>query len=158
MASRDVGTAFVTSDTAPELPFAFCRRHGVFVQSIGERSATIVHRTSLSTALIAELARFLERPLEFVWVDEQVFERQLASALERDPEDTAERIIDDLDESGDLTELLGQIPNAGDLLESVEEAPVVRLVNAILTRAVREGALPTFTSSPMKAARRSISS
>lgn len=124
----------------PELPFAFCRRHGVFVRSIGERSATIVHRTSLTTGLIAELARFLERPLEFVWVDERVFERQLASALERDPEDTAERIIDDLDESGDLTELLGQIPNAGDLLESVEEAPVVRLVNAILTRAVREGA------------------
>lgn len=97
-------------------------------------------RSPISPDVLAEVGRQLDRPLKFVAVDEHTFERRLSSLLERDPHDAAQRIIEDLDESGDLTELLGQIPTTGDLLESVEDAPVVRLINAVLTRAVREGA------------------
>ncbi|NKC12978.1 MAG: type II secretion system protein GspE [Gammaproteobacteria bacterium] len=123
-----------------DLPFSFCRRHRVILDDIDGDGATIVYQAPLSADVIAELSRHLDRPLRLVGVDETSFERRLSGLIERDPGDAAERIIEDMDESGDLIALAGLIPDAGDLLESAEDAPVVRLVNAILTRALREGA------------------
>jgi general secretion pathway protein E len=45
-----------------------------------------------------------------------------------------------LDEETDLANLAQDIPEQSDLLESEDEAPVIRLINALLTQAVREGA------------------
>lgn len=123
-----------------DLGFSFCRRHGVFLDALTDEGATVAYVPPLGPAVLAELARHLDRPLALVAVDEQTFERRLGTLIERDPGDVAERIIDGLDESGDLDQLMAAIPVTGDLLESIEEAPVVRLVNAVLTRAVREGA------------------
>jgi type II secretory ATPase GspE/PulE/Tfp pilus assembly ATPase PilB-like protein len=41
---------------------------------------------------------------------------------------------------GDLAHLAQDIPEPSDLLESEDEAPVIRLINALLTQAVKENA------------------
>ena len=43
-----------------------------------------------------------------------------------------------LEEDTDLTHLAQDIPEPSDLLESEDEAPVIRLINALLTQAVKE--------------------
>jgi len=45
-----------------------------------------------------------------------------------------------LEEEGDLAHLAQDIPEPSDLLESEDEAPVIRLINALLTQAVKENA------------------
>jgi type II secretory ATPase GspE/PulE/Tfp pilus assembly ATPase PilB-like protein len=43
-------------------------------------------------------------------------------------------------ESVDLAKLTEQLPEVADLLETENDAPIIRLINALLTQAVREGA------------------
>ena len=45
-----------------------------------------------------------------------------------------------LEEETDLAHLAQDIPEPSDLLESEDEAPVIRLINALLTQAVKENA------------------
>ena len=45
-----------------------------------------------------------------------------------------------LEEETDLANLAQDIPEQSDLLESEDEAPVIRLINALLTQAVKENA------------------
>jgi general secretion pathway protein E len=124
-----------------DLPFAFCRRFRVLLDETDSRRTTVLYRPPLHPDVFAELHRHFDRPITLVAVEEEEFERRLARLIERDPgDDAAERIIENLDDSGDLVDLASLIHQADDLLESVDDAPVIRLVNAILTRGVREGA------------------
>ena len=67
------------------------------------------------------------------------FEHCLALAYTREPS-AAETIVDDMGESVDLAKLTEQLPEVADLLEAENDAPIIRLINALLTQAVREGA------------------
>ncbi|WP_276607844.1 ATPase, T2SS/T4P/T4SS family, partial [Vogesella mureinivorans] len=46
----------------------------------------------------------------------------------------------DFDERADLNQLVDALPEPQDLLESEDEAPIIRLINALLTEAVKENA------------------
>ncbi len=46
-------------------------------------------------------------------------------------------MVDEIREELDLDELASQLPKPQDLLESQDDAPVIKLVNAILTQAVK---------------------
>ncbi|MFH1604808.1 MAG: type II secretion system ATPase GspE, partial [Pseudomonadota bacterium] len=52
----------------------------------------------------------------------------------------AAALADDLAQDLDLSRLLQEIPRVEDLLESQNDAPVIRLINALFTQALREGA------------------
>ncbi|MEW6611932.1 MAG: type II secretion system ATPase GspE, partial [Pseudomonadota bacterium] len=48
--------------------------------------------------------------------------------------------VDDLGESLDLEQLAQELPEIADLLEAEDDAPIIRLINALLTQALRENA------------------
>ena len=52
----------------------------------------------------------------------------------------AAALADDLAQDLDLSRLLQEIPKVEDLLESQNDAPIIRLINALFTQALREGA------------------
>ncbi|MGZ8295240.1 MAG: type II secretion system ATPase GspE, partial [Telluria sp.] len=52
----------------------------------------------------------------------------------------ASQVADEFDADLDLTKLLQDVPAIEDLLESSDDAPVIRMINALLTQALREGA------------------
>ena len=47
---------------------------------------------------------------------------------------------EDLDDTTDLAHLAQELPEQADLLESEDDAPIIRLINAVLTQAVKENA------------------
>ena len=49
-------------------------------------------------------------------------------------------MVDDISGIADLSDLLEEIPQLEDLLDTEENAPVIRLINALLAEALREGA------------------
>jgi len=49
------------------------------------------------------------------------------------------QMVEGLGESMDLSSLAESVPETEDLMEQVDDAPIIRLINAILTEAVREG-------------------
>jgi general secretion pathway protein E len=52
----------------------------------------------------------------------------------------ASQVVDEFDADLDLTKLLQDVPAIEDLLESSDDAPVIRMINALLTQSLREGA------------------
>jgi len=52
----------------------------------------------------------------------------------------ASQVADEFDADLDLTKLMQDVPAIEDLLESADDAPVIRMINALLTQSLREGA------------------
>jgi general secretion pathway protein E len=53
---------------------------------------------------------------------------------------TAARVASEVENDADLGRLLQELPAVEDLLESSDDAPIIRLLNALLSQAAREGA------------------
>src|SRR4029079_14914830 len=54
--------------------------------------------------------------------------------------DEAQSVADDLDVAQDLKALADELPEPKDLLEADDDALVIRLINALLTQAIKENA------------------
>ncbi|MBU1191856.1 MAG: type II secretion system ATPase GspE [Gammaproteobacteria bacterium] len=119
--------------------FAFAKRHGVLVS--GEREGHIVvrHRSDVTLNALAELRRFLRRPLVLESVPDDRFNSLLTDAYENESSQTM-MMMEDLGDDTDLFRIAQQLPEPEDLLDSQDDAPIIRLINALLTEAVKENA------------------
>ncbi len=126
-------------ETCQRVPYHFAKRHGVLSARQIDGIVEVWSRPGVTTPILAELRRALGRPLRVHELDNEHFESALNRAYERGMSQ-AVQIVDDLGEDMDLAELAHNLPRAEDLLESEDDAPIVRLINALLTQAVREGA------------------
>lgn len=120
------------------LSFAFAKRHGVLVKHMQEGVAQCACRTDASPLALAEARRFLRVSMKLERVEEPVFDELLRAAYEGSSE--AMEAVEGLDETTDLAHLAQVLPEQADLLESEDDAPIIRLINAIFTQAVKENA------------------
>ena len=119
------------------LPFAFAKRHGVLIKEIHEDHTEVIYRQGVSTLSLTEVRRFVGGPVKFTRVDEESFDDQLQASYESG---AAMTMMEGLDDETDLLEVAQQLPEPSDLLESDDEAPIIRLINAVLTEAVKKNA------------------
>jgi general secretion pathway protein E len=130
------------SDATPDyrLPYAFAKAHGILLGDSPEGSPVqVIVRPGTPITAIAETRRHLGVPLHLVQVDAARFERQLTEAYSR-ADQTAAEVADDIGQEMDLSRLVSELPPIEDLLESEDDAPIIRMINALFTQAVREGA------------------
>ncbi len=120
------------------LPYAFAKRHGVLVLS-GDEQAQVVYRPGVTRTSLSELRRCLDRPLSPRAVSTEEFEALLQGVYQGDANGAA-RMMEDLGEEMDLNQVAMQLPEPEDLLESADDAPIIRLINALLTEAIKENA------------------
>ena len=125
------------SEPQRPLPFAFAKRYGVLVRELTEESAEVVLRDGASPLALAEVRRHLRRHLKVERAAPEQFEALLRQVYEAGS-GAAMDAMGGLEEDTDLTHLAQDIPEPSDLLESEDEAPVIRLINALLTQAVKE--------------------
>src|SRR5690606_34346033 len=119
------------------LPYGFARRHGVLLRR-HEGRTELCYRKPLSLPVVAEVRRnfsFAGKPVE---LDEAAFNTALALAYESQRGAAAEA-ADNLD-GLDLSSLADAMPETSDLLEQEDDAPIIRLINALLQEAIRENA------------------
>jgi general secretion pathway protein E len=121
------------------MTFAFCKRHGVLVQKISEDSAEAVYRAGALPAAIAEVRRALGIPMQLRRVDNDTFEQLLRQQFEGGT-NVAQQMASGMDDETDLAHLAQDLPEPSDLLESDDQAPIIKLINAILTQAVKDNA------------------
>jgi general secretion pathway protein E len=118
--------------------FAFCKRHGVLVKRVVEGVAECACRENASALSIAEVRRYMRIPLKLERVPEAEFDTLLRLAYEGGS--YTMQAVEGLDETTDLAHLAQDLPEQADLLDSDDDAPIIRLINAVLTQAVRENA------------------
>jgi general secretion pathway protein E len=120
------------------LPFTFARRHGVVVLGVESGVADCAYRTPASPLALAEARRYLHMPVKLTAVDSEQFDQLLRKTYEGGNSEAMQQI--GLDDTTDLAHLAQELPEQADLLESDDDAPIIRLINAVLTEAIRENA------------------
>jgi len=124
---------------ARALPFSFAKRHGVLIRSVEGGIADTVYRTGALPLSLAETRRFAGVPLRLTRVTAQAFDGMLQQTYEQGSH-MAMQMVGDLDEHTDLLQVAQELPEPSDLLESDDDAPIIRFINAVLTEAVKENA------------------
>ncbi|MCB1614601.1 MAG: type II secretion system ATPase GspE [Pseudomonadales bacterium] len=121
------------------LPFGFAKRFGVFVVPDGQPVATVRIRQSVSPAIISEVRRFVQCPIKLERISEEEFDAALSVAYEGNTGETMQ-MVEGLGDEMDLASLADSVPETEDLLEQEDDAPIIRLINALLTEAVKVNA------------------
>ncbi len=126
---------------APHLPFAFARRFGVVAidEARADDYLTVACKSPPSLATLAEIKRVTKRRFMVKTVSAQEFEGLLTTVYMRDTSE-AKQMVADIGEHFDLASLAESVPETEDLLDGQDDAPIVRLINAVLAEAIREGA------------------
>lgn len=128
----------MTAPAVPSLSYAFAKRHGVAVIALGD-VAEVALREGADPLALVEARRVLGRPLKVEPVSRSAFDRLLSEAYAGDPL-AGPDAGDDLALPGGLDSLVDEMPAAADLLDTTDDAPVIRLINGLIAEAVRAGA------------------
>ncbi|RZQ56265.1 type II secretion system protein GspE [Pseudidiomarina tainanensis] len=138
--------ANVAAQVAPRrLPFAFAKRHGVVVAYAdaaddGTANDAVVHaRHGVTPQALLEVRRVLGAPFVLQEHSADEFEAILTQAYQRDSSE-AKQLMEDIGNESNLFSLADELPQTEDLLESEDDAPIIKLINAMLSEAIKEGA------------------
>ncbi|MGF1693370.1 type II secretion system ATPase GspE [Photobacterium kagoshimensis] len=129
------------ADTQPffRLPFSFAKRHQVVLEA-GEQGWQLLYAGTLSASVLAEVRRVAARGFTPIELDVKAFELKLTEAYQRDSSE-ARQLMEDLgSDSDDFFSLAEDLPETEDLLESEDDAPIIKLINAMLAEAIKEAA------------------
>ena len=127
------------SDELASLPYRFATRHGVLLLEDKPEEITFLFKTPVEPFLYAELQRHARLPLRGKQITEKEFEQELATHYQSQSSIDSD-VIRSVGDDMDLSLLADSIPETEDLLEQEGDAPIIRLINAILNEAVKEQA------------------
>jgi len=120
------------------LPFTYAQQRGVLLVE-GSDGHHVLSCRPPTLGVLEELRRYLGGPFQLHAVTETEFQRRLSQAYQRDNSE-AVQMAEDISADVDLSRLADEIPEVGDLMDAEDDAPIIRLINAILSQAVREQA------------------
>ena len=132
-------TSEASSSLSRVLPFSFAKRHGVLIRNFSAESADTVCRPGATAVSLAEVQRFAGVPLKLSRVSTEVFDTLLQESYEQGS-NSAMQMVDGLDDHVDLTQVAQELQEPSDLLDSDDDAPIIRFINAVLTEAVKDNA------------------
>src|SRR5262245_14854926 len=122
------------------VPYAFARAQGALVLEVSSHEAIVCVRQDARPQALAELRRVLGVPVRVAAVEAaEAFERRLAEAYTRASQSAA-FVVGNLEQDMDLSRLVQEMPRTEDLLDSENDAPIIRMINVLLTQALRQGA------------------
>ena len=119
------------------LPYAFAKANTVLLEDDGQQLVLRAAETSGASAL-SEILRLY---------DVDSLEREPAATLANriaaayaGGESSAAVVIGEVESAVDLSRMMQELPAIEDLLEASNDAPIIRMLNALLTQAAKDGA------------------
>lgn len=121
-----------------KLPYNFAKKYGIAAIPQPNGSTIIYHILPISLEVLAEVRRAWIGPLTFSAVSAEEFQHYLAQCYQSRSSimDAAENMESDID----LSQVANQLPASEDLLDIQDEAPIIRLINALFTQAIKQNA------------------
>ena len=124
---------------SPALGFPFARANGVILLD-GESGRHLLLREDSRHEAWAEVLRLHGQGLASVeTLEAALFDKRLSEHY-ANRDGAAAEVVDDIGQDLDLTQMVESLPTVEDLLESEGDAPIIRMINALLTQALRDGA------------------
>ncbi len=119
------------------LPYAFAKAHTLLLEDDGERLVLWADEQASPQAISEVLRHF----------DVDAFEREPAATLSQriaaayaGGESSAAAVVGEVESAVDLSRMMQELPAVEDLLEAANDAPIIRMLNALLTQAAKDGA------------------
>lgn len=137
--SVDPTTIHPDPQVSRRLPYHFAKGKGVIAVRAVENIVELWVRQDCEALTLAEVRRMFKQPVRPFVLAHDRFDQCLAQVYSRQ-DNEAQQLIGDISEDMDLTQLAQELPQITDLLESEDDAPIIRLINALLTQALRENA------------------
>ncbi len=119
-----------------QLPFGFAKRHGVILTEDEASGLTVLYKNGLEAGILAEVRRVAGKSFSVREVDGPTFDKSLSLGYQNDSGE-AMQMIEDLGGEMDLDSIADLIPETGDLLEQDDDAPIIKLINGLLTEAIK---------------------
>jgi len=119
------------------LPYAFAKAHTLLLEDDGAQRVLWAAEGSNMSAM-SEVVRLY---------DVTSFEREASVTLAQriaaayaGGESSAAAVVGEVESAVDLSRLMQDLPAVEDLLEAADDAPIIRMLNALLTQAAKDGA------------------
>ncbi|THU03816.1 type II secretion system protein GspE [Lampropedia puyangensis] len=119
------------------LPYAFARTSQLLLEDDGAH-LILWHAPQPHASALSEVLR------KYTVTDTQILDTgalaQRISAAYSGGDSDAALVVSEVEGVADLTRMMQELPAVEDLLESADDAPIIRMLNALLTQAARDGA------------------
>jgi len=125
------------------LPYAFARSQRLLLDMAGEPATLWWCASSDRQALSEVLRRHAATPLRWAHTSEVELNRRVAEAYAGAAQgegSSAAEVVSEVESAADLSRMMQALPAVEDLLEASDDAPIIRMLNALLTQAARDGA------------------
>lgn len=120
------------------LPFSYASNQGLIF-----KDGKLLYRGQLRLPLLLEMQRYLNEPFLTKSISDEEFQsilKEMYHGASGSAQQAADEVADDLGSDIDLGSLAEELSDDQELLSGNDDAPVIRLINAILSQAVREKA------------------
>jgi general secretion pathway protein E len=121
------------------VPYAYARDNAILLKPTSEREAEAWISDSTPLAALNEVMRVFPGKVRPIVVASD----KLSEAINQTyagQEGSAQQIVGDIEGEFDITRMMQEVPDVEDLLETEDDAPIIRMINALLTQAARDGA------------------
>ena len=125
------------------LPYAFARDHQLLLEDDGQHLTLWLcaesDRSALSEVLrVHGAAQPHWQHLPAPALAQRV--QQAYAHAQADGNGSAAAVVSEVESAADLSRMMQELPAVEDLLEASDDAPIIRMLNALLTQAARDGA------------------
>ncbi len=126
------------------LPYSFARSNQALLEDDGAHLTLWLSDATPRSALAEIIRKYIPSPIESAqYAIEKVASEVLVqriSAAYAQGESNAAAVVSEVQGDADLSRIMQELPAIEDLLENQDDAPIIRMLNALLTQAARDGA------------------
>ncbi|MGE5049217.1 MAG: type II secretion system ATPase GspE [Deltaproteobacteria bacterium] len=133
-----IATEEIAQDLVAKVPINFAKQSRILPLRTDTDHVVVAVADPLDTGALDSVRMLLGTPVSPLLVPTQAILDCINSVYDR-ARNEAEQLVDDL-EAGDLDTVAHELEEPQDLLDSSDEAPIIRLVNSLLFRAAKERA------------------
>ncbi|WP_414931669.1 type II secretion system ATPase GspE [Vibrio europaeus] len=121
------------------LPFSFANRFKLVLEPTGS-GLVLYYIAPISVQALIEVKRVCGQSFTLQALSKEAFDGKLTEAYQRDSSEARQLMEDIGADNDDFFSLAEDLPQDEDLLESEDDAPIIKLINAMLGEAIKEGA------------------
>ena len=140
MSSAALPPPAATASARYPLPYAFARSQLLLLEDVDGALTLWLHQLNSVEASSAVSEVMRKHDIRHLCTETPELLSQRISAAYAQSESSAATVVSEVESDIDLSRMMQALPAIEDLLETSDDAPIIRMLNALLTQAARDGA------------------
>jgi general secretion pathway protein E len=119
------------------IPYLYAKQHKICIYGVKDNIILVAVVGDTKPFVLSEIKRKLIGNINIININEKQFDGMLSEAYSNS---NVAAVVDDMQDDINISDLIHNLPTSTDLLESEDDAPVIKIINAFMTQAVKEDA------------------